>query len=194
MDDIMGVYAIKNRPTGRVYVGSSWRIHQRWGLHRDRLERGTHANRQLQADWSAVGADAFEFTVLERTDSGSLAAREAEWLSRFATRPGGVYNVRPVTPRCDRPAWERPPEPEREAIDPGMPLCLLRYRRAWSIRDLAAAAGVSTKTVQDVENGRVRPKFVTIRKLSEALGVEPGDVAEFGPPEAPPDDEGHDHG
>ena len=54
-----------------------------------------------------------------------------------------------------------------------------RLERVRSIEDLAAAAGVSNKTITDIEHGRVRPKLRTIRRLSEALGVEPGEVTEF---------------
>ncbi len=54
-----------------------------------------------------------------------------------------------------------------------------RLERLESIEALAKAAGVSTKTVSDVELGKVRPKLRTIRRLTEALGVSAGDVAEF---------------
>ena len=55
----------------------------------------------------------------------------------------------------------------------------LRRRRALSIAALSALAGVAPKTVNDVERGLVVPKFRTVRRLSEALGVEPADVTEF---------------
>lgn len=48
-----------------------------------------------------------------------------------------------------------------------------------SIEDLAERAGVSTKTIVETELGRSRPKFRTMRKLSEALDVDPKEVAEF---------------
>ncbi|MDP9363223.1 MAG: helix-turn-helix domain-containing protein [Chloroflexota bacterium] len=54
-----------------------------------------------------------------------------------------------------------------------------RRSRFISIEDLAEKAGVSTKTIVETELGRTQPKFRTIRKISEALGVDPGDVAEF---------------
>ena len=54
-----------------------------------------------------------------------------------------------------------------------------RRERLISIEDLAAQTGVSTKTIVETELGRTRPKFRTIRKLCEALKVEPRDVQEF---------------
>jgi transcriptional regulator with XRE-family HTH domain len=58
---------------------------------------------------------------------------------------------------------------------------LRQWRRARliSIEDLAKAAGVSTKTIVGTELGRSRPKFRTIRRLCDALKVEPTEVSEF---------------
>lgn len=54
-----------------------------------------------------------------------------------------------------------------------------RAERLESSKTLSAKAGVSNKTILEIENGRNVPTFKTIRKLSEALGVEPGEVEEF---------------
>ena len=55
-----------------------------------------------------------------------------------------------------------------------------RDRRARGTAELAARAGVSKVTVIAIEHGRVTAiKRRTIRRLAEALGVEPADVAEF---------------
>lgn len=54
-----------------------------------------------------------------------------------------------------------------------------RAERLWGVRDLAREAGVSTKTVSQLEFGRQLPTFRTIRRISEALGVAPREVAEF---------------
>jgi transcriptional regulator with XRE-family HTH domain len=54
-----------------------------------------------------------------------------------------------------------------------------RAERLWGVRDLAQAAGVSTKTVTQVEYGRQVSTFRTIRRISQALGVEPHEIAEF---------------
>jgi transcriptional regulator with XRE-family HTH domain len=54
-----------------------------------------------------------------------------------------------------------------------------RMARLMSVRALERAAGVTQKTIIDIEYGRRRPHYGTIGKLSAALGVEPADVAEF---------------
>ncbi len=54
-----------------------------------------------------------------------------------------------------------------------------RTARLLTVRDLAAAAGVSTHTVHEVETGKRPPRFGTIKRLSAALGVDPAEVTEF---------------
>ncbi len=54
-----------------------------------------------------------------------------------------------------------------------------RMARLMTVRGLAAAAGVSTHTVHEVETGKRPPRFGTIKRLSVALGVDPSEVVEF---------------
>ncbi len=55
----------------------------------------------------------------------------------------------------------------------------LRLERLLTIRALAKHAGVSTRTVLQVEHGLRRPHPGTIKKLAAALGVEPAEIREF---------------
>jgi transcriptional regulator with XRE-family HTH domain len=59
------------------------------------------------------------------------------------------------------------------------PLREWRYERLLSLDDLAAKAGVSNKTIVQIEYGRQVPKFRTIRRISDALGIPPSDITEF---------------
>lgn len=54
-----------------------------------------------------------------------------------------------------------------------------RIARLYSIRRLASEAKLSPRTIQEAEAGRRQPSLETMRKLSEVLEVEPGEVAEF---------------
>ena len=54
-----------------------------------------------------------------------------------------------------------------------------RVRRLLSVRALARRAGVAPTTVHLIETGRRAPQYLTIHKLSQALGVEPDAVTEF---------------
>lgn len=51
--------------------------------------------------------------------------------------------------------------------------------RLLTVRELAEKANVAPKTITDAEHGYTRPTLRTIRKLCEALDVEPMEVEEF---------------
>ncbi|MFC1906245.1 helix-turn-helix transcriptional regulator [Chloroflexota bacterium] len=52
----------------------------------------------------------------------------------------------------------------------------LRLKNYLSQAELAHKAGLSTATINRLENGRRKPNFHTIRVLAKVLGVEPGDI------------------
>ena len=54
----------------------------------------------------------------------------------------------------------------------------LRGRQLWLIGDLAERSGVHRNTISKLENGRGGAYPETIRKLAEALNVEPTDLLE----------------
>jgi transcriptional regulator with XRE-family HTH domain len=54
-----------------------------------------------------------------------------------------------------------------------------RAERLLSADALAAKAGVSNKTIVQLEHGRQLPTFRTIRRISDALGVPPSEITEF---------------
>jgi group I intron endonuclease len=85
-----GVYTILNLVTGRCYVGSSNHIPHRWDCHLSRLNNGKHANRALQTDWDALGADAFAWTVVERCETRDEAIRREQY--HIDTTPD-LYNA-----------------------------------------------------------------------------------------------------
>jgi DNA-binding XRE family transcriptional regulator len=64
-------------------------------------------------------------------------------------------------------------EPDR------VPFRQARARSVLSVRELAARAGVAPATVYQIEHGRTRPHYRSIRLLSEALGVDPMQIVEF---------------
>jgi transcriptional regulator with XRE-family HTH domain len=66
----------------------------------------------------------------------------------------------------------------------GMRLLELRRRKLLSQRELAARAGVARATINNIEQGKLRPHPRTLRKLAEALGVPPEELAEYLDPPA----------
>ena len=61
----MGVYAIRDRVSGEVRVGSSRNVHGALNRIRFELRLGSHADKGLQAAWNSGGDERISFEVLE---------------------------------------------------------------------------------------------------------------------------------
>ena len=59
------------------------------------------------------------------------------------------------------------------------PLRQWRRERLLSLAALATAAGVTEKTIGEIERGNAVPRLGTMRKLTDTLGVAPRQVTEF---------------
>jgi transcriptional regulator with XRE-family HTH domain len=58
----------------------------------------------------------------------------------------------------------------------GMRLRKFRKEQAWSQRDLARESGVAQDTISRLESGQREAQPRTVRRLAEALGVEPREL------------------
>jgi group I intron endonuclease len=97
-----GIYRIRNRVTGEVYIGSASNIYERIKAHCGVLDRGGHHNRLLQEAWNALGQAAFSFSILEVTPKDMTAMIEAEnrWIDQARRLTPGLYNRRRAWPGC----------------------------------------------------------------------------------------------
>jgi group I intron endonuclease len=96
---LSGVYTIRNRVTGRVYVGESGHIERRIYAHFRELGKGTHHRPELQADWDRYGRDQFAIGIVavvehedEKTRSLLRLAIEEDWIRTLRARGIEVYN------------------------------------------------------------------------------------------------------
>lgn len=164
---IVGVYAITNLATGKVYIGSSRDTSKRIGVHLRSLRDGKHPYKPLQEDWNQVGEESFSFDVIEEAIESELPARELDWLRTCRGRSAGVYNV---TDRTNRATISNFPVPGETA--------LRSHRRAklLSQAELAKLAGISTTTVCLLESGLQQARISTVRKLATALDIDPATI------------------
>ena len=92
-----GVYQIRCKRSGKIYIGSAVNLRARWQTHRQQLADGTHCNPHLQNAWIRHGAANFEFTILEFADRDQLLRKEQDWIDRTGCvdrRKG--FNIKPL--------------------------------------------------------------------------------------------------
>jgi transcriptional regulator with XRE-family HTH domain len=74
-------------------------------------------------------------------------------------------------------------EQMRKSVEPvkgaSMKLEEARKRHLWTLRDLAEVANVGLATIHGVERGVRLPSLKTIRRVSQALEIDPLEIDEF---------------
>jgi hypothetical protein len=97
----MGIYQIKNRVNGRIYIDSSTNLDGTRNSRMFQLKMGKIVfSRELQKDVTEYGADSFEFSVLDVLDKPEpgdnverlLAALELHWLEKLQPFGERGYN------------------------------------------------------------------------------------------------------
>jgi len=93
-----GIYKITNKQNGKIYIGSSLRISQRFYMHRRNLRSGAHHSTHLQYSWNKYGEENFLFEVIEEVfDKNMLLEREQYYMdtTKSYERENG-YNINPT--------------------------------------------------------------------------------------------------
>ena len=80
-----GIYMIQNLVNGKMYIGQSVGIEDRWGHHRSELRRNDHGNEHLQSAWNKYGEDNFEFTVICECEESQLNTKEIYYIAKLKT-------------------------------------------------------------------------------------------------------------
>ncbi len=97
-----GVYRVRNLRSGRMLLGSSVDLPSILNRHRAVLRLGGHLDHELQRDWNELGADAFDFEVLDTLELSDdpaydprddLRVLEQLWREKLAGEP--TYSGKP---------------------------------------------------------------------------------------------------
>lgn len=135
------IYAIRNRLTGKVYVGSTRELDIRWAEHKELLTQGLHSPK-MQAAWDASAPEDWEWVVIEEgIPLIHQFASEQYWIDAFdSCRVGLNSNPRAGTyVTIDSRGYDSFVK-QREAEIRAM-LVLISERKPY--RDIAAEYGVS---------------------------------------------------
>ena len=97
-----GVYIIRNKANGKVYVGSAVNVQRRLKDHRTRLNCGRHGNEYLQRAYDKYGAAQFSFEVLMLCKAEERIQLEQSYIDSFRSAQEEYgYNL---IPTCISPA------------------------------------------------------------------------------------------
>jgi len=90
------IYIIQNMVSNKVYVGQTMgKLSDRWGKHKNALNRGVHGNSHLQSAWIKYGAQSFEFALLETyATHDQINEAECFYLEYFRSLGVDLYNIR----------------------------------------------------------------------------------------------------
>lgn len=80
---MIGIYKITNQVNGKVYIGQSVNIKQRWAEHKANLRNNKHENSYLQNAWNKYGEANFIFEVIEKCSKDELDDKEIFWISEY---------------------------------------------------------------------------------------------------------------
>lgn len=90
---MQGIYYIKNKTNGKIYIGSSKNIEKRIKQHKNDLINNKHKSQWLQFDYNKYGSEYFEYEVLEEVmDNKDLLKREKYYIEKYETIDKG-YNT-----------------------------------------------------------------------------------------------------
>ncbi|MEK4820248.1 GIY-YIG nuclease family protein [Priestia sp. FSL R5-0680] len=82
---IIGIYEIRCKITGRVYVGQSNDVKGRLRTHKRLLRQNKHENKYLQNHVNKYGIENVEFELIEECLQCDLNDREVYWIKEFGS-------------------------------------------------------------------------------------------------------------
>ena len=91
---MIGIYKITNKVNGKIYIGQSITIKNRWKQHINEAKNNRN-NAALYLAMRKYGIDNFSFEVIEECDIKFLNEREIYWINFYNSFEGEGYNMTP---------------------------------------------------------------------------------------------------
>jgi group I intron endonuclease len=97
----MGVYQIKNKKNGKIFIGSAKNLPGKINSHKFQLKNGLHTNKQMQKDFNEIGEEGFSFDILDHLKpkedlnhdyTEELKTLEEMWIEKLQPFSGKGYN------------------------------------------------------------------------------------------------------
>ena len=94
---MIGIYKITNKINGKVYVGQSIDIEERWKQHEYKAfnTNGNAYNSAIHQAFRKYGVENFEYQVIELCSIEELDTKEIYWIEKLNTLAPNGYNILP---------------------------------------------------------------------------------------------------
>jgi len=89
---MIGIYGIKNKVNGKIYIGQSVQIRKRKTRHFYELRHGKHRNQHLQKSFDQYGENNFEFITLQLCKQEELNDLEQKFIDEYK-KVTEIYNL-----------------------------------------------------------------------------------------------------
>lgn len=170
-----GVYWIKNKLNGKLYIGSASCITKRrdksgfltrFRTHFYTLQENKHKNIILQNSWNIHGYLNFEFKILEFCDGEECLNRELYYLNKFKSyeREFG-YNI------CKNPLANMGPKTPEQILE-------IKKRLTGIPRTYEVKEKLSTPILQYDFNGNFIKEWYSISEASRITGIQRQDIGQ----------------
>lgn len=83
MENVIGIYCIKNLYNNKIYIGQSSNIKYRMRKHKECLNGLRHHNYYLQQDWVNYGEKYFVFELLQECNTDELDELEKFYIKKY---------------------------------------------------------------------------------------------------------------
>jgi len=102
----MGIYQVKNRVNGKIWVDIARDLHGQMNSCKFQLKHGIHANKELQADYARIGEEKFSFEVVDTLEqkketgydpAADLKTLEEMWMDKLQPYGDKGYHKRKMT-------------------------------------------------------------------------------------------------
>ena len=102
---MVGIYKITNQETGKIYIGKSKDIWNRWRTHEKQLRENVHHNKDMQLDYNnAIDKNnIFSYEIVETCSEEELEDRERFYIKEFKSIfSTNGYNIRGEGLECNK--------------------------------------------------------------------------------------------
>lgn len=79
----MGIYQIKNKVNGKLFLGGSMDMNGIFNRHKFNLNMNNHSNKKLQRDWREYGEANFSFEIVEQIKPREEILQSLDELNKY---------------------------------------------------------------------------------------------------------------